>query len=134
MPKRASKKPTPERALASKAPAAKHDVERPTTTRALVTAAAIRPGLPVTIASSMFDISERIEGDTLERIREDLGECTRCRLHTTRNKIVFGAGNEHAELVFVGEGPGRDEDMQGLPFDARSGVYRQRREMPSAGK
>ena len=64
---------------------------------------------------------DRVEGDTLERIREDLGECTRCRLHERRNKIVFGAGNSRAELVFVGEGPGHDEDMQGLPFVGRAG-------------
>jgi uracil-DNA glycosylase family 4 len=121
MPKRASKKPAPEKALASKASAAKQEVERPAITHAPVKAAATLPVLSVTTASSMFDISERIEGDTLARIREDLGECTRCRLHTTRNKIVFGAGNEHAELVFVGEGPGRDEDMQGLPFVGRAG-------------
>ena len=77
--------------------------------------------LPVLPAQSMFNVLERVEGDTLARIRADLGECTRCRLHTTRNKIVFGAGNEHADLVFVGEGPGRDEDMQGLPFVGRAG-------------
>ena len=58
---------------------------------------------------------------TLEEVREELGECTRCKLHETRNKIVFGAGNPQARLVFVGEGPGRDEDMQGLPFVGRAG-------------
>jgi uracil-DNA glycosylase family 4 len=121
MPKRASKKPAPEKALANKAHAAKQEVERPAMAHVPVKAAATLSVLSVTTASSMFDISERIEGDTLARIREDLGECTRCRLHTTRNKIVFGAGNEHAELVFVGEGPGRDEDMQGLPFVGRAG-------------
>jgi len=77
--------------------------------------------LPVIAAPSMFEVIDRVEGDTLERIREDLGECTRCKLHTTRNKIVFGVGNARAELVFVGEGPGRDEDMQGLPFVGRAG-------------
>jgi DNA polymerase len=61
------------------------------------------------------------EGDTLARIREDLGDCTRCRLHTGRHKIVFGSGNENAPLVFVGEGPGADEDEQGLPFVGRAG-------------
>jgi uracil-DNA glycosylase family 4 len=77
--------------------------------------------LPVVGAESLFEAADRVEGDTLERIREDLGECTRCRLHERRNKIVFGAGNPRAELVFVGEGPGRDEDMQGLPFVGRAG-------------
>ena len=77
--------------------------------------------LPVVNAPSLFEVIDRVEGDTLERIREDLGECTRCRLHKQRNKIVFGAGNPRAELVFVGEGPGHDEDMQGLPFVGRAG-------------
>ena len=61
------------------------------------------------------------EGDTLAKISEDLGDCTRCRLHEGRNKIVFGVGNEQARLVFVGEGPGADEDAQGIPFVGRAG-------------
>lgn len=77
--------------------------------------------LPIVNASTLFEAIDRVEGDTLERTREDLGECTRCRLHKQRNKIVFGAGNPRAELVFVGEGPGHDEDMQGLPFVGRAG-------------
>ena len=77
--------------------------------------------LPVVGAPSLFEAIDRVENDTLERIREDLGECTRCRLHQQRNKIVFGAGNARAELVFVGEGPGHDEDVQGLPFVGRAG-------------
>ena len=77
--------------------------------------------LPVVNAPSLFEAIDRVEGDTLERIREDLGECTRCRLHQQRNKIVFGQGNPRAELVFVGEGPGHDEDVQGLAFVGRAG-------------
>jgi uracil-DNA glycosylase len=77
--------------------------------------------LPIVNAPSLFEAIDRVEGDSLERIREDLGECTRCRLHKQRNKIVFGAGNPRAELVFVGEGPGHDEDVQGLPFVGRAG-------------
>ena len=69
----------------------------------------------------MFESIDKVPGDTLLKIRTDLGECTRCKLHTTRNKIVFGDGNPKAELVFVGEGPGHDEDMQGLPFVGRAG-------------
>lgn len=61
------------------------------------------------------------ENDTLIQIREDIGDCKRCGLHTTRNKIVFGSGNEDAKLVFVGEGPGADEDQQGVPFVGRAG-------------
>jgi DNA polymerase len=81
-------------------------------------------GLPVEAAvrgPSLFESAERIPGDTLERISADLGDCTRCKLHRHRNKIVFGAGNPRAELVFVGEGPGHDEDMQGIPFVGRAG-------------
>jgi len=72
--------------------------------------------------ASLFETIERIEGDTLERIRQDIGpNCTRCKLHKARTKIVFGVGNPKADLVFVGEGPGRDEDMQGEPFVGRAG-------------
>jgi len=60
-------------------------------------------------------------GDTLLKIIEDLGDCRRCRLHEGRNKIVFGVGNESSPLVFVGEGPGADEDEQGIPFVGRAG-------------
>ena len=58
---------------------------------------------------------------TLSEIREELGDCTRCRLCETRKNIVFGEGNPRARLVFVGEGPGRDEDIQGRPFVGRAG-------------
>jgi uracil-DNA glycosylase len=58
----------------------------------------------------------------LRLIREDLGDCTRCKLHKQgRKQIVFGVGNPHAELMFVGEGPGADEDTQGEPFVGRAG-------------
>jgi len=81
----------------------------------------VSAALPIVNEASLFEAIDRIEGDTLERIREDLGECTRCQLHLQRNKIVFGVGNPRAELVFVGEGPGHDEDMQGVPFVGRAG-------------
>lgn len=58
----------------------------------------------------------------LKLIREDLGDCTRCKLHKQgRKQIVFGVGNPHADLMFVGEGPGADEDAQGEPFVGRAG-------------
>ena len=58
----------------------------------------------------------------LKLVREDLGDCTRCKLHQQgRKQIVFGVGNPHADLMFVGEGPGADEDMQGEPFVGRAG-------------
>jgi uracil-DNA glycosylase len=60
--------------------------------------------------------------DSLAKIRADIGDnCRRCSLCAQRNKIVFGSGNEQARLVFVGEGPGADEDAQGLPFVGRAG-------------
>ena len=59
--------------------------------------------------------------DSLARIQEDLGDCRRCKLWPGRKNIVFGTGNPKAELVFVGEGPGADEDEQGLPFVGRAG-------------
>ncbi|MBW2273081.1 MAG: uracil-DNA glycosylase [Deltaproteobacteria bacterium] len=58
---------------------------------------------------------------TLEAVREELGDCARCGLCEGRRKIVFGSGNPDAQLMFVGEGPGEQEDLQGLPFVGRAG-------------
>ena len=58
---------------------------------------------------------------TLEEIRERLGDCSRCKLSGSRTNIVFGDGNPNATLMFVGEGPGGDEDEQGIPFVGRAG-------------
>ncbi len=58
---------------------------------------------------------------TLDEIRRDLGDCTRCKLSATRNKIVFGVGSESAALMFVGEAPGAQEDRQGEPFVGPAG-------------
>jgi uracil-DNA glycosylase len=60
-------------------------------------------------------------GDSLLRIVQDMGDCRRCRLHEGRNKLVLGVGDEKAPLVFVGEGPGADEDAQGFPFVGKAG-------------
>jgi uracil-DNA glycosylase family 4 len=60
--------------------------------------------------------------DVLTSVREELGDCTRCKLHRLgRRQIVFGVGNPNADLMFVGEAPGRDEDIQGFPFVGRAG-------------
>jgi uracil-DNA glycosylase len=80
-----------------------------------------KPVLPVATGPSLFEGAGKIPGETLLKVREDLGECARCKLHKTRNKIVFGDGSDKAQLVFVGEGPGADEDAQGLPFVGRAG-------------
>jgi uracil-DNA glycosylase len=63
----------------------------------------------------------KIGEGTLQTIREDIGDCIRCKLHKGRTKIVFGDGHPQAKLLFIGEGPGRDEDLQGLPFVGRAG-------------
>lgn len=61
------------------------------------------------------------EPETLPNVREAMGDCRRCGLHRMRNHIVFGSGNPKARLVFVGEGPGRDEDIKGEPFVGAAG-------------
>ena len=64
----------------------------------------------------------RAEREELAAIRENIGDCTRCKLCSLgRTQIVFGVGNPNADLMFVGEAPGRDEDEQGMPFVGRSG-------------
>jgi len=101
-------------------------VRKPESSKPVPAAAPVAPKisplpLPAAAGPSLFESMDKIAGDTLPKIREDLGECTRCKLHSTRHKIVFGDGNPKAELVFVGEGPGADEDAQGLPFVGRAG-------------
>jgi DNA polymerase len=59
--------------------------------------------------------------ETLEQIEAEALECVACRLHEGRNKVVFGVGSPKARLLFIGEGPGRDEDLQGEPFVGRAG-------------
>jgi uracil-DNA glycosylase len=68
--------------------------------------------------------SHELPGDkpaALQIIRNEIGDCTRCRLHEQRTNIVFGVGNMNADIMFVGEGPGADEDAQGEPFVGRAG-------------
>ena len=84
----------------------------------------VKPGpapLQLNAPPALFTEVAKVKGDNLLRIREDIGDCTRCKLHKGRNKIVFGDGNHKARLVFVGEAPGADEDRQGLPFVGRAG-------------
>jgi uracil-DNA glycosylase len=70
--------------------------------------------VPITLARSV--------AEALAAIREDLGDCTRCKLHVQgRKQIVFGVGNPSADVMFVGEAPGADEDAQGVPFVGRAG-------------
>jgi uracil-DNA glycosylase family 4 len=98
------------------------DSEPPETLR-ISTPALARPTLPIVQLSSPPSLfEEKVENDSLDHIREDIGpNCTRCKLHKARKNIVFGVGNPEAQLVFIGEGPGRDEDEQGEPFVGRAG-------------
>jgi uracil-DNA glycosylase len=88
-------------------------------------AAHVSAAAPMVVAPaslpSLFESIDRIADDTLPRIREDIGDCTRCKLHQGRTNIVYGVGHPKAELVFVGEGPGHDEDIKGEPFVGRAG-------------
>jgi DNA polymerase len=85
--------------------------------------------VPVAVEENIFEVlapkpEQRVSDPVkaLKIIREDLGDCTRCVLHKQgRKQIVFGVGNPKAELMFVGEGPGADEDEQGEPFVGRAG-------------
>ncbi len=71
---------------------------------------------------SRWSLSDRGCGsDALLAIREGLGDCTRCKLAAQRTKLVFGVGNPNAEIAFVGEGPGADEDREGEPFVGKAG-------------
>lgn len=72
-------------------------------------------------AEAAAEPAPQAAAEPLFRIVEDIGDCRRCRLHEQRTKIVFGVGDEQAKLVFVGEGPGADEDAQGFPFVGRAG-------------
>ena len=73
-------------------------------------------GLPTHLPEPVFS-----KAKLLAEIRRELGDCKRCKLHPHRKNIVFGTGNPEARLVFVGEGPGGDEDIQGEPFVGRAG-------------
>jgi DNA polymerase len=72
-------------------------------------------------AAAIVAVSRSVQ-EALAAVREDLGDCTRCKLHGLgRKQIVFGVGNPSADLMFVGEAPGADEDIQGEPFVGRAG-------------
>ena len=85
----------------------------------------VEPPASGAVALSMFDrVDVPAEGSPRERldhVREQLGPCTRCKLHGGRTTLVFGVGNPDADLMFVGEAPGRDEDREGIPFVGRAG-------------
>ncbi len=95
-------------------------IQAPAAVPAQKTMAPPQPLIQSPTGPSLFE--RRLENDTLSLIREAIGNnCTRCKLHKGRTNLVFGVGNPKAELVFVGEGPGHDEDLQGEPFVGRAG-------------
>lgn len=100
------KKPPAPAATAGPAPSA--DAGRPSE------AAAAAPSAPMAGAAAPARPS-------LEQVAAELGPCTRCALSQTRTSIVFGTGAADAKLMFIGEGPGRDEDLEGLPFVGEAG-------------
>jgi DNA polymerase len=94
--------------LAAAAPVPPHDIVAP---------AAEPEAVPERSAQPAASASR----PSLEAVRAEIGECTRCRLSEGRTQIVFGDGNPDAELMFIGEGPGQEEDKRGLPFVGRAG-------------
>ena len=79
------------------------------------------PEKQISASSSVTTDSTAGIHETLDKIRRNLGDCQRCKLGTTRKNLVFGVGSPQARLVFVGEGPGADEDEKGEPFVGRAG-------------
>ena len=103
-----SRDPAWRRRAASPRPAPVHDPGSPSAP----------PGVP---QASPLGFS-RSSAEALAAVREDIGDCTRCKLHTLgRTQVVFGVGNPDADLMFVGEAPGADEDVKGIPFVGRAG-------------
>lgn len=82
--------------------------------------AARPPTVAATVAATVTATAPR-SSLPLADVRAELGDCTRCKLHPTRKNIVFGVGNPDAELVFIGEAPGANEDIQGEPFVGEAG-------------
>jgi uracil-DNA glycosylase len=104
-------------------------VEKPRPVRAeqrVAAAPAAPKAMPVFAAQKRIEdtiavVTNASVNDSLDAIRMDLKDCRRCKLAPQRKNIVFGSGNPTAELMFVGEAPGADEDEQGLPFVGRAG-------------
>jgi DNA polymerase len=136
-PRAAAPQPAPEAparppvaAVPRAAPAAEFVARPPTPAPRPVAARAATPapsGLLVDVPQRVPPSSQPLPGvvngerPTLDQIRRELGDCKRCKLCTGRKNIVFGSGNPRAELVFVGEGPGENEDIQGQPFVGAAG-------------
>jgi len=117
--------PAPAPAPSAPPPAAAADDAPASATRAAASASGpsrAPASAPAPAATALFEpVRPWGSPPTLEEVRAALGECTRCRLAQGRQRIVFGDGAPDADLLFVGEGPGEQEDLQGLPFVGRAG-------------
>jgi len=100
---------------------AEEGVEGEPRARRAATAAAPASRTASPPGTAPLEAPPRGDAPSLDQVRSELGECTRCRLHEGRTKLVFGDGDPRAALMFVGEGPGEQEDLQGLPFVGRAG-------------
>ena len=95
-----------------------------TVTRAVPPAEVVPAGQDHLFGGTVDDLfaqNSALQVQSLEDLRADIGDCQRCKLCSGRTHLVFGVGNPRAALMFVGEGPGRDEDLQGEPFVGRAG-------------
>src|SRR3954451_22999537 len=82
---------------------------------------AFAPAAPEVLPAGPTEPMPRFPIVTLESVREEIGDCTRCKLHKGRTNLVFGVGSPKARLMFVGEAPGEDEDKKGEPFVGKAG-------------
>jgi len=96
-------------------------VAKPVPPNAAQPAALEQSGLPSALSEPLVEPAI-CTASSLEQLREVLGDCRRCKLCDGRTNIVFGVGDPHADLMFVGEGPGEDEDLQGQPFVGKAGA------------
>jgi DNA polymerase len=110
------------RTIAVAPPRPDRDPSRPAdlSSQQQVSAAALASPVPATPRAPAM-VSTARQPETLEAIRQEIGDCTRCKLHRGRKTIVFGEGNAKAAVLFVGEGPGFEEDQQGRPFVGAAG-------------
>ncbi len=114
--------PQPETKQSLGAPGLDSETGGSTSHRQPTEAQPIPPREPISVPPQILpSILPAERAAALQAIRDDIGDCTRCALHTGRHKLVFGDGDAAARLMFVGEGPGADEDAQGIPFVGRAG-------------
>jgi uracil-DNA glycosylase family 4 len=110
------------REAAGSDPSAAHTAESAVSEPPQADAAAAErsPATPAAAPAPVVSITGS-RAEALAVLRDEIGPCTRCKLHAGRTNLVFGTGNPEARLMFVGEGPGGDEDLQGVPFVGRAG-------------